>query len=75
MRLSQQHLLLITGRQQPAAQCRWFKNHFGVTLPADAAGPILTEAAFNALVAKSAGVLMTAAPNPDRPSVRLRKAT
>lgn len=72
-RLPPESLQTITGRKLPSAQKRWFHTHFGVDLPADRAGPILTEATFDALVAKAAGVLDGPAPKLTRPTVRMRR--
>ncbi|WP_353325908.1 DUF4224 domain-containing protein [Chitiniphilus shinanonensis] len=56
IRLDRERLREITGLQQRGAQVRWFKRHFGVELPCDQAGPILTEQAFEALVNKRCGI-------------------
>lgn len=70
MRLNEQQLFDITGQSQAAAQVRWFEKHYGVVLPSDRRGPILTQKAFEGLVSKSAGL----APASDaRPQVRLTK--
>lgn len=74
MRLSSERLLAITGRKQRAAQCRWFLQHYGVKIPSDQEGPIITEDAFNDLVKKSCGVLNTNTSSINRPNVKLRKA-
>jgi hypothetical protein len=68
MRLNQDQLEEITKRRQPAAQARWFKAHFGVAPPCDGSGVIITQAAFEGLVAKKCGL---SANGEARPSVRL----
>ena len=72
-RISRDELFRITGRHRPAAQVRWFKKHLAVKIPADESGPILTSAAFEALVAKQCGVQQTSANTPDRPTLKLLK--
>ena len=73
-RISQEELAKITGRQRPAAQLRWFVDHFGARIPCDDRGPIITQAAFEALVAKGCG--LRAANDPPRPTLHLtRKAS
>lgn len=69
-RLSPERLKEITDRELPAAQARWFKRHFDVAPPYDKSGVIMTEAAFEGLVAKRLGL------NPkdtSRPVVKLGK--
>lgn len=56
MRLSREKLYETTKRQQPAAQARWFEQHFGIKIPYDQQGPIITQEAFNALVMKQLGL-------------------
>jgi hypothetical protein len=70
MRLKQQDLESITGRTQTAAQARWFRDHFGVALPCDAGGPIITHAAFEKLVERKCGLEPAVKP---RPEVRMVK--
>lgn len=69
MRLSQEQLLEITGLSLPSAQARWFRQQFGVTLPADRRGPIITAQAFEGLVAKQCGLAVA---ENVRPAVKLR---
>lgn len=70
MRLKQHDLESITGRTQTAAQARWFREHFGVTLPCDTGGPIITHAAFEKLVERKCGLEPS---TKQRPEVRLTK--
>lgn len=73
MRLPPDKLAQITGLSLPSAQARWFSRHFGVSLPADRDGPIITPQAFEALVARRCGLSDQAVAA--RPQVRLtRKA-
>lgn len=55
MRLTREELEQITGLCQAAAQVRWFKDHMGVSVPSDARGPILTQAAFESMLARRLG--------------------
>ena len=72
-RLTREELKAITGRQQPAAQSRWFKLHLGIDIPTDRRGPIITPAAFDALVSKRCGLWEGGSPAADRPMVKLVK--
>lgn len=56
MRLSPSELKEITNRRTPVAQATWFKRHFGLTLEHDSLGVILTQRAFDALVARKYGI-------------------
>lgn len=72
MRLDSQKIYEITGRKRARGQAQWFKEFLGADVPCDRRGPILTVAAYEALVAHRLGVL----PSNDsqtapRPSVRL----
>lgn len=71
MRLKQNDLESITGRTQTAAQARWFRDHFGVALPCDQGGPIITKSAFEKLVERKCGLEQTV--KAARPEVRLQK--
>ena len=75
-RLTPADLERITGLRRAGAQRRWFQEHLGAALPCDRAGPIITSAAFEALVAKSCGLRVEGAVPQARPEVRLvrRKA-
>ena len=70
MRLSPEKLNEITGLTLPSAQSRWFRENFGVSLPADRRGPIITAQAFEGLVAKRCGL---AAMEATRPQLRMVK--
>lgn len=67
MRLSQQQLFEITGRKQRKGQTQWFKDYLGTVVPCDERGPIITQAAYEALVKKQLGVLVG---TPDAPASR-----
>lgn len=69
-RLSPADLERITGLRAAYAQRRWFERHYGAKLPYDRSGPIITAAAFEALVAKSCGLRVEPEHAP-RPQVRL----
>ena len=56
MRIKREALAQITRRNQPAAQRRWFMDHFGVDLPSDREGPIITQAVFEKLVERKCGL-------------------
>lgn len=71
MRITPTKLHELTGLQQPAAQARWFKANFGVAVPCDRRGPIITDATFEAMVAKSCGIAAPA--EAARPQVKLRE--
>jgi hypothetical protein len=73
MRLDRLTLENITGRKRRSAQSAWFREHLGVEVPADHRGPILTEAAYEALLAKRLG-LSSSAGDSTRPAVKLRSA-
>lgn len=70
MRVTPDRLREITGRHQPSAQARWFKRHFGVDVDYDRQGPIITAAAFEALVMRKLG-LASIQNTPLRPTVKL----
>lgn len=72
MRMTQSDIQEITGLTQHAAQVRWFKEHFGVIAPCDRAGPIMTKAAFEALVAKRYGLQTSEAAPEARPAVKMK---
>lgn len=73
MRLTREALQLITGLKRKSAQASWFREYMGVEVPCDHQGPILTEAAYEALLAKRLGI-SGGGNGPDRPTVRLRAA-
>lgn len=70
MRLSPEALEKITGLRRPAFQARWFKTHYGVTLPRDRHGVIITKDSWEGLCAKKCGLIHAA---PIRPEVHLVK--
>lgn len=71
MRLTQLQLKQITNRSTPTAQVSWFKRHFSLTLEYDRLGVILTENAFDSLVAKKYGI--AANTTTTRPTVKLTR--
>ena len=74
MRLSPQRLAEITGYKRPRAQTAWFREHLGARVPCDRWGPILTESAYEGLLASALGLTRRYS-EPDaveRPHVRLR---
>lgn len=74
MRINPEKLATLTGVVRPASQAKWFRTHFGVTLPVDALGPIITESAFNSLVEQRCGLLKGRTEIvADRPAVKLTK--
>lgn len=75
MRIDQAHMIEITGRKRASSQAAWFRDYLGVTVPCDRLGPIVTVAAYEALVARACGLPVQAAlgPTGSRPSVRLRE--
>lgn len=73
MRMTKPEIELVTGLTQHAAQVRWFKEHFGVVVSCDRTGPIMTKAAFEALIAKRYGLQHSDSPAM-RPAVRLMGA-
>jgi len=76
MRLSRERLAEITGCKRPRAQADWFRDHLAAEVPCDRVGPILTELACEALLARALGLAhRPVAPNEvERPRVRLRGA-
>lgn len=71
MRMTPEQLEDLTGFTHASAQVRWFRDHFGVSVPADRAGPIVTAQAVEGMVAKRCGL----APEADaaRPLLILRR--
>lgn len=74
MRLSPEDLYKITHLHRPKGQAAWFLEHLGVKVPCDRAGPILTPAAYEAILAKRLGVSSEqTGPSPEqRPVLHLR---
>lgn len=70
MRLSRVQLKEITGYQRRSAQAAWFMRHLGVTVPCDDQGPIITEAAYQALLDRKLG-LRPAQEEKARPKIQL----
>lgn len=62
-----------TKKRQPAAQKRWFLKHFGIDVPCDLDGPIMTDETFEALVKKTCGIYAESTQQ-IRPSLRTGKA-
>lgn len=80
MRLTPEELQNITGRSMPAAQVRWFQRHYGIEMPHDRKGPIITAQAWEALVARKCGTSAKGEPQnhiggdiDGRPTVKLTK--
>ncbi len=69
MRLSREELNGITGLKRKSAQAAWFKRHFGVELPIDNNGPIITQQIYQDLIKTKCGLLQQQAPV--RPQVKL----
>jgi len=57
LRLSRDQLFEITGRVRAKNQVAWFREHLSVTVPCDSVGPVLTQASYEAILAKKLGVL------------------
>lgn len=72
VRMDLEQLQKLTGRKNRSAQARWFKAHFGVDVPCDQAGPIMTEQTYQDLLAKQCGLYSgpQAQPAVRRPTVR-----
>lgn len=73
MRMTKTEIEEFTGLTQHAAQVRWFKDHFGVVVSCDRAGPIMTKVAFEALIAKRYGLQHSEAATA-RPAVKMKDA-
>lgn len=74
MRLNPEQLHEITSRAMPTAQVRWFSKHYGRVLPHDRKGVILTEQAWENMVAEKCGTSAAKGPqdvNKERPTVKL----
>ena len=72
VRMDLEQLQKLTGRKNRSAQARWFKAHFGVDVPCDQSGPIMTEQTYQDLLAKQCGLYSgpQAQPAVRRPTVR-----
>ena len=73
MRLDSEKIYAITGRKRPRSQAAWFREYLGTIVPCDRKGPILTECAYEALVAKALGIFQQTGQSAQqsRPFVRL----
>jgi len=74
VRLNPTQLHEITGREMPMAQCRWFKRHYGVDMPHDRKGVIITAQAWEEMVAKKCGTSALKEPQDamrERPAVKM----
>lgn len=67
--LSAEKLYEITDKKRPHCQKAWFKEQFGVDLPANSKRVIISRQLFENLQAKRAGLLVSAEPIKDRPRV------
>lgn len=65
MRLNAEKLFEITGLKKPSAQAKWFRDKYGVTIPCDRLGPIITQQAFEKLVERSCGLNMQQRARPE----------
>ncbi|WP_042688217.1 DUF4224 domain-containing protein [Candidatus Glomeribacter gigasporarum] len=72
MRLSRQELAEITGLIRKHAQAAWFARYFGVSLPVDRHGPIITQQVYQDLIKAKCGLLQKRPAA--RPKVRLKAA-
>lgn len=76
MRLEHEVLVKITGRHRSRDQVAWFLQHLGVNVPCDRKGPIITQATYEALVARACGLRPDLPPSgtvaADRPKLHLR---
>lgn len=63
-RIPPDRLAEITGKRRPSAQVRWFAAQFGVTLPCDVSGPVISVKALEGMIAKKCGLVATDAPRP-----------
>lgn len=57
LRLTPEELTALTGIKTPGNQARWFERMFGVVPPYDRTGLVMTEKAFEALLAKRLGLI------------------
>jgi hypothetical protein len=74
MRIEKKKIEDLTRRKRISGQVSWFQEQFGINVPHDRYGVVITEAALNKLLEKRLGIL----PSPEslpvpRPSVRLIK--
>ncbi len=73
MRLSPERLAEITGYTRKSSQVKWFSRHFGVDVPCDRLGPIITNAAYEMLVQKRLGLTPTRPQDLPKPQLVPRK--
>lgn len=71
MRLTTKKMHEITGKKFIKSQVAWFSNNFGVEVPYDKLGPIMSEIAFEKLLEKRLGLTPSNTKNEIRPSVKL----
>ena len=71
MRLSKEQLIALTGLKRKSAQIIWFRNKFGVELPCDKLGPVVSATSIEMLMQRKLGLLPSSNENP-RPTIRLR---
>lgn len=74
MRIPPERLAEITGRKRARAQALWFRDYLSVDVPCDRRGPIVTDAAYEAIVARACGLRADAGfiAESSRPQVQLR---
>lgn len=73
-RWSKQKLKETTNYSQPAAQTKWFKSNFGVDVPRDCLGVIMTDDTYSALHQKRCGLIQQSQQGKQRPKPNLRQA-
>jgi len=56
LRLNTEHLREITCLKRASDQVKWFQRNFGIDVPHDKFGPIMTEEAFQKLLEKRLGI-------------------
>ncbi len=71
MRLDSLTIINLTGRKRRSAQVAWFLDNFGVEIPCDHIGPIITEQAYEKLLEKRLGILSSPDQKAGRPMVKL----
>ena len=73
MRMSYEKICWVTGLKRKSSQKKWFKNHFGVDVPKDKIGIILSDAAYEKLLEKQLGLLSFSSEAKPKPRINLRK--
>src|SRR5260363_443218 len=71
MRLSRQELAEITGLIRKHAQAAWFARYFGVSLPVDRHGPIITQQVYQDLIKANAACYRSGLPPDQKSGLRL----